>query len=271
MFVHTTTLWFVACPDPAEQLRRGAVADPDATDDFIRAAFADSTPSAVASTDMSALASAADDEIFAAHYGDMSVLAGRSLSTTTPEELTEFVTGLAPDRTVLLLSLDPEKSAGTFARWENGRLVRAFAASPAVIHDDHGLPFPFESAFWAGERPLQYLPDAVPDPLDLPFHPAELAEEANRQWLGFRFTPPASDDDTALTRIPLFAYSILPAGSDSTPASQVARREAPALVAAPSDVSDLEATMPIAKTTTEPTTERSPGPISRYFGFRGRI
>ncbi|MDR2281207.1 MAG: hypothetical protein LBE07_10190 [Gordonia sp. (in: high G+C Gram-positive bacteria)] len=269
MFVHTTTLWLVACPDPAEQLRRGVVADPDRTDEFIRRAFVDSSPSAVASTDLSALAAAGDDEVFAGHFGDLTVLAGRSLSTTSPAELTEFVAGLAPDRTVLLLSLNPETSTGTFARWENGRLVRSFAASPATIHDDQGLPYPFESEFWAGDRPLQYLPDAEPDPLDLPFHPAELAEEANRRWLGFRFTPPSGDDDTALDRIPVYAYSILPSGADWSPAAQAPTRE-PAVVESPSDV---EVTMPIARVEVDDTaqTTHSPGPISRYFGFRGRL
>ncbi|GEE01088.1 hypothetical protein nbrc107696_15340 [Gordonia spumicola] len=269
MFVHTTTLWLVGCPDPAEQLRRGVVADPDRTDEFIAEAFTDSVPSAVSATDLSSLASAGDDELFAGHYGDLAVLAGRSLATTSPDELTEFISRLAPDRTVLLLSLDPESSNGTFARWEQGRLVRAFAASPATIRADLGVPYPFESAFWAGERPLQYLPDAVRDPLDLPFHPAELAEEANRQWLGFRFTPPAGDGDTPVDAIPLYSYEIRTADSGAVPASRVSRRVEP--VPAAVSPADVEVTAPIAPVSDDPPSSRGPGPISRYFGFRGRI
>ena len=292
MFAHTTTLWFVACPDPAEQLRRGSVADPDRTDDLMRRAYVDDVPSATAVTNLSTLADADDDEVYAAHFGDVAVLAGRSLATVTPDEITTFVTGLEPGWTVLLLSLDPTSNTGVFARWEDGRLQRAFAASPDTIHSDHGVPFPFESPFWAGERPLQYLPGAEADPLDLPFHPAELAEEANRQWLGFRFTPPTADGDTELTRIPVFSYRILSEGAEATPASQV--KPLPTPVPAPSaadepadvpaelagvpagasaELTDAEVTMPLAVSTPpgsdpEP---KAPGPISRYFGFRGRL
>ncbi|GAA4664900.1 DUF6928 family protein [Gordonia humi] len=280
MFAHTTALWFVDCPDPAEQLRRGPVADPDRTDAFIATAYADDVPSASALTDLSALSDAADDVVFAAHFGDLAVLAGKSLSTVAPDELTEFVTGLGFGQTVLLLSLDPVASTGVFARWENGRLQRAFAASPDTIRADHGVPFPFENGFWAGERPLQYLPGVEPNPLDLPFHPAELAEESNRQWLGFRFTPPPGDDDTALTSIPVYSYRILSAGSESVPAADaepVAPPPAEAAAAGPSrpadDLDDAEVTTPLARASEsapEPT-PRAPGPISRYFGFRGRL
>lgn len=296
MFAHTTTLWFVACPDPAEQLRRGSVADPNRTDDLMRRAYVGDVPSATAVADLSTLPDADDDTVFAAHFGDVAVLAGRSLATVSPEEITEFVTALAPGWTVLLLSLNPETNTGVFARWENGRLQRAFAASPDTIHADHGVPFGFESPFWAGDRPLQYLPGAEPDPLDLPFHPAELAEEANRQWIGFRFTPPPGDGDTEPSRIPVYAYRILSEGATATPASQVKPEprtdrvptpgplpvdtptpdEAP-LNGTPADgtPADGEATMPIAVTSPpdaeRETVPRAPGPISRYFGFRGRL
>ncbi|WP_132993133.1 DUF6928 family protein [Gordonia zhaorongruii] len=307
MFAHTTTIWFVACPDPAEQLRRGLVADPDRTDDFIRRAYRGAVPSATASADLSSVPAADDVDVFAAHYGDLAVLAGRSLATTSPEELTEFVTGLEPGWTVVLLSLDPTASTGVFARWEDGRLLRAFAADPVRIHADHGVPFPFESSFWAGERPLEYLPGVEPDPLDLPFHPAELAEEANRQWLGFRFTPPAAEGDTDPSRIPLFTYRIGSDGTVAVPASEVrpaepapspqngpsapgasdtgegtpdATRTAPIAVT-PNGSDDLSApsapapansaaNSPAATTTSAPK-KRGPGPISRYFGFRGRL
>lgn len=280
MFANTTTLWFVTCPDPAEQLRRGAVADPERTDALMRRAYADDAPSAVAVTDLSTLSDADDDTVFAAHFGDVAVLAGRSLATVSPDEITEFVNDLEPGWTVLLLSLDPTTNVGVFARWENDRLVRAFAAAPDRIHADHGVPFPFESPFWAGDRPLHYLPGSEVDPLDLPFHPAELAEESNRQWLGFRFTPPAVDGDTDLTRIPVYAYRILPADAETTPASQV-RPEPPS--PAPVDdvpvreserepVSASEVTVPLATVVDdERAAARTPGPISRYFGFRGRI
>ncbi|WOC12932.1 DUF6928 family protein [Gordonia sp. MP11Mi] len=290
MFANTTTLWFVACPDPAEQLRRGSVADPDRTDDLMRRAYVDDVPSATAITDLSTLTDADDDVVFAAHFGDVAVLAGRSLATVSPDEMTTFVTGLEPGWTVLLLSLDPTTNTGVFARWEDGRLQRAFAASPDTIHADHGVPFPFESPFWAGERPLQYLPGAEADPLDLPFHPAELAEEANRQWLGFRFTPPTADGDTVLTGIPVFSYRILSEGAEATAASQVQPATVPvpeelgevtsetggatgAIDGASTEVTDSEVTTPLAVTTPpgpDPVS-KAPGPISRFFGFRGRL
>ena len=268
-------------------------------------AYAGSTPSAVGAAPLSHLPAAIGDHVFAGHYGDMAVLAGHSLTTCKPDDLTEFVTSLEPGWTVLLLSLDPLTATGTFARWEDGRLQRAFAADPIRIHADVALPYPFESPFWAGEHPLQYQAGVEADPLALPFHPAELAEEANRRWLGFRFTPPIGDDDTDTARVPVFEYEILASDATAVRAADVppldlsspvveareiaapqAPTPAPLLtvpvaqpVEAPVDATADQITAPLSRRSdavpapdqpAEPKT-RKPGPISRYFGFRGRL
>lgn len=56
-----------------------------------------------------------------------------------------------------------------YGRWADGELVRSISVNPVgKVWESIGQPEPFESPFWAGERP-------APDDYPLPFHPLEMA------------------------------------------------------------------------------------------------
>ncbi|GAB90620.1 DUF6928 family protein, partial [Gordonia rhizosphera] len=176
-----------------------------------------------------------------------------------PSALTRTIASIRPSAAATLLHTDPERSLGVFARWENGTLKRAFAAEPVTIIEDEGVPYPFERPFWAGERPLRYAEGVAPEPMALPFHPQEIAEQSNREWLGFRFTRPLADTDLDPTRIPVTAFAIHPA--DYVPGDEDRTRHEG--VGAEGTTEDTAENEPPA----EGQPPRRRGRIARYFGF----
>ncbi|WP_156890409.1 DUF6928 family protein [Gordonia shandongensis] len=274
MFANVALLWFVACPDPAAELRRGVSIDPERTTDFMGRAFPDADVTAIGSSDLATAVDGPDNRVFAAHYGPLAVLAGTSLHTADPHELTAYLRAVDSGHEQLLLSVDPATSTGCFARWQRGELQRGFVGTPTIIQTDFGLPYPFEGPYWAGEHPA---PVAVGrDPLSLPFHPADLAEAAHRAWVGFRFTHPELADgalpdptDPDPTSLPVTVYRVGPDdGRDHLIETSVSLNGAARITEPIAPVGDERPTEQL-----EPVggaTER-PGPISRYFGFRGRL
>ncbi|WFN93511.1 MULTISPECIES: DUF6928 family protein [Gordonia] len=279
-----SALWLIACPDPAAELAGGVYIDPEKTADFIEKAFADTEITPIGTSDLAAAVDGADNRVFAAHFGRLAVLAGASLRTTDPDELTSYLEDLGVGQTWALVSLDPDTDTGCVARWQDGELQRAFVGTPTVIRTDVGLPYPFEGPFWAGDHPQAA---AEHDPLALPFHPGELADAAHGAWFGFSFH---GDTSSAVdpARIPVTVYRVGPDdGFDNVIESSVPlRADAPTephhAHAAPEG--STEETEPIQRipapvATPEPQSEqqpdsppaRTPGPISRYFGFRGRL
>lgn len=304
-----SALWFIDCPDPAAELRAGAYLDPEKTTDFMERAFTDADLTPIGTSDLAAAVDGADNRVFAAHFGRLAVLAGTSLRTSDPNELSSYLTDLGVGHAWVLISLDPLSDSGCFARWQDGEIQRSFSGTATAIRDDTGLPYPFEGPFWAGEHPQT----AVGDPLALPFHPGRLADAAHREWFGFAFGESA-DDDVDPTRIPVTVYRVGPDDGldkviETSVSLQTARPaadggdaiapepEAAPAPAAPVAESGTEAPGPSEEPTApirrdgaeeptipiehlpaaepepegEPARQRTPGPISRYFGFRGRL
>lgn len=304
MLPNISVLWFVDCDDPIGVLRGGAFLEPAATTAFIEKAFADTEITAIGTSDLAAAVGGSDNRIFAAHFGSLAVLAGHSLRTATPDELTSYLTDLGVGHFWTLVSVDPDADTGCFARWDDGELHRAFAGTSTSITVDAGLPHPFEGPFWAGEHPQSAAAD---DPLALPFHPGALADAAHREWFGFGFRESEPTVDPA--SIPVTVYRVGPDdGRDQFIESSVSLADGPTAHPA------VEATEPITKVTVPATPldaqtdehqidesginesginesgiddsgaddsgadgpvnaphRRTPGPLSRYFGFRGRL
>lgn len=271
MLPNISALWFIACPDPVAELRSGVYIDPAATTEFMERAFANSDVTPIGTADLASAVDSAENRVFAAHFGRLAVLAGVSLRTANPAELTSYLTDLGVGDSWVLISLDLASDTGCFARWNGGELQRSFAGTSTRICDDLGLPYPFEGPFWAGEHPQ---PNAD-DPLALPFHPGALADAAQKSWFGFAF---GADDSDGVdpTRIPVTVYRVGPDdGLDNYVETSVSLRETetqpvPKVVVPTAEESPAEQTAPIEKVADE-APAAAPGPISRYFGFRGRI
>ena len=249
MSAAATTLWFIDTPDPASQIREGLVNDVDDARALAQTIYGENVLVPFVDTDLATAAQTHDTHVYAGSFGGLSVVTCSLFATQRPSTLTRTVNALRASHRATLLHTDPEDSVGVFACWETGELRRSFSASPVDLYEDSGLPFIFEGPFWAGEHPLRYAPGVDPQPFALPFHPQHLAEESNRQWLGFRFTHPLAASDTDPARIPVTGFSIHPVGyePDDVDRDTYRRSHEPP--------PDPEAELP----------ER--GRIARYFGF----
>lgn len=133
--------------------------------------------------------------------------------TTLPELL---VRPLASEHTYLV-SYDIPHGWGAFAHWERGEFRRAFSATRVDILEDEGLPLVWERPFWAGEHPVHLQAGEFPDPQTLPFDPPAFADEANLEWLGFRYRGATSDDALRPTDIAVCGFSLYPKGEAPRP------------------------------------------------------
>lgn len=252
MSARAVTVWFIDTDDPIDFLHSDLSNDVAAAQQMAHTIYGDRVLVPTRDTDLATAAATQDPHVYVGTFGPLAVVTCSLFATTHPSTLTRTIRGIRESSVATLLFTDPDDSVGAFARWENGVLRRSFAADPVRIIEDEGLPCPFERPFWAGEHPLRYAPEVPPDPMALPFHPQHLAEQANREWLGFRFTHPLGPADRDPSQIPVTAFAIRPAdyvaGDEDWARYQQATAE-----------SDT------AATDVAPSKRRNP--VARYFGF----
>ncbi|PKZ65334.1 hypothetical protein CYJ73_11670 [Gordonia terrae] len=212
------TVWFIDSDDPASILRTGPANDSQHAHQLACAVFGDSVLVPLVDTDLATAAAARDTHVYAGFYGPLAVVSCSLFETKAPSTLTRALARIRPSATTTLLYAEPDTSLGVFARWESGTLRRSFAADPVTIHEDHGLPFTFEKPFWGGEHPLSHAEGVPTAPMSLPFHPAHLAEESNRAWLGFRYTHPLAESDLDPSSITVTCFALHPAEYEPTTA-----------------------------------------------------
>lgn len=273
MSTRALTLWLLDTADPVALLRGSLDHDVVGAQTVAQQIYGGDVAVPVAATDLAHAMSASDSKMYVGAFPGATVISCPMFAAQRPSTLTAMVATLSPAGTATLLYTEPDEALGVFARWEGGELRRSFAADPVDIFEDSGLPFVFEASFWGGEHPLQYAPGVAPQPLALPFHPAQLAEQANREWLGFRFTPPYTEADTDPQRIPVTAFAIQPAGYQPTEADHAAYqasldRGRPAASAASAAADDAESA-PAESVWSAEQPPRRAGRLRRYFGFGG--
>lgn len=204
MGASAATIWFSELADPKGVL--AITARPDAT---ASQAIAERVLGAPVVGRPETLARAADPEpghVYVGAYGRLTVVTHVGLKVSRPSELDDSWWDLVPAPQAFLLVTDAESAVGSFAHREGAVVRRSFAAHPVDIIEDEGVPELFEGEFWAGKHPLTYAEGVTPDPRALPFHPMEFAEQANREFLGFRYTHPLADTDLDPARIPVIDF-----------------------------------------------------------------
>ncbi len=187
MGAKASTIWYVDALEPVTVLRDHREPDQSAGQALAGRLYPDlsAVPDRVAPIALSA--GVGSDEVYIGCYPGITVVCGAELSLPRPSTLSDtWVRPLASEFT-FMVSIDPDNSWGAFAMWERGALRRSFSATTVHILEDVGLPLVWERPYWAGEHPIQHPPGIVPDPQSLPFDPQDFADEANEQWLGFRY------------------------------------------------------------------------------------
>lgn len=204
MGASASTLWFIDVSEP-----KGILAIAGRPDEEASRVIAEQVLGGPVLGRPESLARAADPlpgHVYVAAWGGLTVVAHEGLRVDRPSALDEAWWNLVPAHRAFLLLTDPDRAVGGFALRADGVQKRAFAAHPVDILEDEGLPELFEGPFWAGEHPLTYAEGVVPDPRALPFHPMEFAEQANREFLGFRYTHPLAPTDLDPARIQVIDF-----------------------------------------------------------------
>ena len=188
------TLWFVTVDQPEKVVAASYRADRG----FGRKLLAQLHPTApvalIGQFSLNHSAPASRGEYYIAGFPGLSIIQTvvtglSSLSTLNPVLLNSI-----PAADVYAFATDEATGFGAFAHWQGPTLKRSFAATPTRVFDDTGLVEAFESPFWSGTNA------PLPERISLPFAPIELAQTAEKAWLGF--------DPTTAPNINVVAYAI---------------------------------------------------------------
>lgn len=173
------TLWFVTTADPAKVIE----SSPKADRGFGRKLLAQLNPAwpitPIGQFSLNRSAQASKGEFYIAGMPGVAVVQTVVEEATTLSEVDERLRTALPAADVYAFAVNKNTGVGGFAHWSGGTLRRCFSARRERVYEDSGLPEPFEAPYWAGEKAEQT------GGIALPFNPIDLAEEAQRAWLGF--------------------------------------------------------------------------------------
>jgi hypothetical protein len=157
-------------------------------------------------------------KVFAASWPGVEVIGDQSVMIDFPSHLPGHLVAASTGRQLVLHAMHSVVDWLAFAVWEDGRLVRSLSLSPdSGIMENIGEPLPFESPYWAGERPADIVPwpDRDEEPYALPFHPLEMGEDALRALCGFIQEGRSQPDDVDADAIRLHGFRVSdPRGPD---------------------------------------------------------
>lgn len=173
------TLWFVTSARPEAVIAQ----HPKADRGFGRKLLAQMNPrwpiTPIGQFYLNRSAKASTGEFYIAGYPGLAVVQTVLEDITRLSEIPRKLRTCVPAADVYVFAENREEGIGGFAHFSGDKLRRSFCAKRSQVFEDHGLPEPFESPFWKGER-------AEPaGPIDLPFIPLDLMEQAKQSWLGF--------------------------------------------------------------------------------------
>ncbi|WP_245649710.1 DUF6928 family protein [Nocardia shimofusensis] len=205
-----STIWYVDADDPAAVLREHRDPDPGAAQALAKQLFEDYeiVPKMVGT--LAGCAGPDDDEIYIGCYPGLTVVCSRQVRLPDPTTLPELLIRPLASEHTYLVSFDASMGWGSFAHWERGEFRRGFSSSRMKILADAGLPLVWERPFWAGERPVLWRADELPDPQCLPFDPPDFADEANSEWLGFQYRAPLVADALLPRDIAVCGFTLSP-------------------------------------------------------------
>lgn len=173
------TLWFVTSARPEAVIAQ----NPKADRGFGRKLLAQMNPrwpiTPIGQFYLNRSAKASSGEFYIAGYPGLAVVQTCLEDITKLSEIPRNLRTCVPAADVYVFAENRDEGIGGFAHFSGDHLRRSFCAKRSQVFEDHGLPEPFESPFWKGER-------AEPaGPIDLPFAPLDLMAQAQQSWLGF--------------------------------------------------------------------------------------
>jgi len=181
------TLWFVNVTDPGTVLE----AEPKADRGFGRKYLAQLNPAwpitPIGQFPLNRSAQASPGEFYIAGFPGITVVQTVLTETPSLSELNPRLLDSIPAKDIYAFAVNRDTGYGGIAHWHDGVLKRSLCAERTRTYEDVGLPIPFESPFWAGERA------EAAGGISLPFEPVDLVDEAQRSWLGVDISPDGPD------------------------------------------------------------------------------
>ena len=169
------------CDDVAAALRKDPQPDRQASAELARVLFPKDKLTPMEDGDLS-YTNPPDDELYIGCFrGGVSVIAAKEFGIDRPSQLdARFLRG----RNVYFHAMHSVVDWLAFAKWKDGKLVRALSLAPDHgIIEDLGARLPFELDYWDGKHP------ATPggeEPYAFPFHPLDLGEAALKEFFGYQ-------------------------------------------------------------------------------------
>ena len=181
------TLWFVNVTDPGTVL----AAEPKADRGFGRKYLAQLNPAwpitPIGQFPLNRSAQASPGEFYIAGFPGITIVQTVIEDTPSLSELSPRLLDSIPAKDIYAFAVNRDTGYGGIAHWHDGVLKRSLCAERTRTYEDVGLPIPFESPFWAGERA------EAAGGISLPFEPIGLVDQAQRSWLGVDISPDGPD------------------------------------------------------------------------------
>jgi hypothetical protein len=185
--------------DASEKLKSNPVLDRVETDRLVKKLFANENLQPIEDGNLS-YTCPPNNQIFAGCFEGISIIAAKEFGIDYPTKIDSRFIDSVSNKTVYLHAMHSVVDWFAFAKWENGKIIRALSVSPdSGFIENIGEKLSFEKAYWDGKHP-------VDDDYPLPFHPLDLGEEALKHFFGYQLE--GYIDDTLLNPelIPLVGY-----------------------------------------------------------------
>lgn len=181
------TLWFLTTEDPASVL----TTEPRADRGFGRKYLAQLNPAwpitPIGQFPLNRSTPASRGEFYVAGFPGVTIVQTARDSLEKLSEVAPSLLHSVKARDVYGFAVNEATGYGGLAHWHEGELKRSLCARPMELIEDRGVPEPFESPYWAGQKGEQL------GGIYLPFRPLDLVAESQRVWLGVDISPEGPD------------------------------------------------------------------------------
>jgi hypothetical protein len=169
-----------------------------------------------------------DGITYAASLSGVDVVCDQRWMIDYPSQLPGHLVEASAGRTLVMHAMHSVVDWLAFAVWQDGKLTRSLSLSPdSGIVENLGEPLPFESAYWAGQHPVEPIPGwPNQEPYPLPFHPLELGEDALRAFFGFVLEGVPDPNDLEPYGIEMLGYRLIDPDGPDPEAKQSVREQA---------------------------------------------
>lgn len=192
--------------DAAEKLKSGSSLDREATNKLVEKLFPNEKLEPIEEGDLS-YTNPPDNIIYAGCFGDVSVVAAKEFAGDYPSKLDTRFINASTAKNVHLHAMHSVVDWFAFAKWQDGKLIRALSLSPdSGVLENIGSKLEFELDYWEGKHPAIDPEDDDEEGYPFVFHPLEMGEAALNSFFGYQLEGYVDDTLIEPEEITLLGY-----------------------------------------------------------------